>query len=359
MPTTTSSPALRAREVIRAWGNILIGRPPVISIEITRECPLSCPGCYAYGDDHLGGAVNLRQLNDFRGDELVEGVVKLVRDNRSLHVSLVGGEPLVRVKELGRILPRLSALGAFTQVVTSGIVPIPKEWMAIPRFRLVVSIDGLPEHHNVRRKPATYERILKNIAGFPVNIHWTITAVMLERPGYLEEYIRYWSDREETNRILISTYTPQIGEQTPEMLTPEQRLSTARELARLCRIYPKMLMNGRIEEAFISPPKSPADCTFARMSLNYSADLKTRVEPCIFGGNPDCSSCGCAASVGLHGLKKVHLPLGFRVGHFVNTSVNIGAFFARLLQRPAAATARWRNLPPPPPKDKALIQIGS
>ena len=356
MPTTNATPALRASEVIRGWGHILAGRPPVLSIEITRECPLSCPGCYAYGDDHLGGDVNLRQLNDFRGDDLVEKVVKLVRDNHSIHVSLVGGEPMVRVKELSRILPQLSAMGTFTQVVTSGIVPVPTEWMTIPRFRLVVSIDGLPEHHNVRRKPATYERILKNIAGCFVNIHWTITAVMLERPGYLEEYVRYWSERPELHRLLISTYTPQIGESTPEMLTREQRVYVAHELARLAKIYPKMLMNGRIEDAFISPPQSPADCTFARMSLNYSADLKTRVEPCIFGGNPDCSACGCAASVGLHGLKKVPLGMGVRVGHFVNSSVRIGAFFANLLRRPAA-TARWRNLPPPP-KQNPLVQIG-
>ena len=32
----------------------------MLSIEITRECPLHCPGCYAYGDTHLGGSVTLR-----------------------------------------------------------------------------------------------------------------------------------------------------------------------------------------------------------------------------------------------------------------------------------------------------------
>ena len=37
--------------VIRGWGQILAGRQPNLSIEITRECPLTCPGCYAYGAD--------------------------------------------------------------------------------------------------------------------------------------------------------------------------------------------------------------------------------------------------------------------------------------------------------------------
>jgi len=57
--------------IITAWGRIIRGYRPSLSIEITRECPLRCPGCYAYGDDHLGGDVTLRQVNDFKGQELI------------------------------------------------------------------------------------------------------------------------------------------------------------------------------------------------------------------------------------------------------------------------------------------------
>src|SRR6202162_4567829 len=162
-------------QLFSAWGSILSGRAPMLSIEVTRECPLSCPGCYAYGDTHLGGGVTLRQLSDLRGDALVEGVLALVRKHKPLHVSLVGGEPLIRHRELSRILPILSGMGVFTLVVTSGVIPIPAEWMSLRRVRVAVSIDGLPEHHDVRRKPATYDLILKHIAGREVNIHWTIT----------------------------------------------------------------------------------------------------------------------------------------------------------------------------------------
>jgi hypothetical protein len=34
--------------IFSAWGRILAGHTPALSIEITRECPLHCPGCYAY-----------------------------------------------------------------------------------------------------------------------------------------------------------------------------------------------------------------------------------------------------------------------------------------------------------------------
>ena len=36
--------------ILAAWGRILTGYAPALSIEITKECPLRCPGCYAYGD---------------------------------------------------------------------------------------------------------------------------------------------------------------------------------------------------------------------------------------------------------------------------------------------------------------------
>src|SRR5882762_5270973 len=78
------------REIVQAWGRILAGYRPNISIEITRECPLRCPGCYAYGDDHLGGNLTLREVRDFKGQELVDGVIALVDRHRPLHVSIVG-----------------------------------------------------------------------------------------------------------------------------------------------------------------------------------------------------------------------------------------------------------------------------
>src|SRR6059036_4265640 len=94
--------------ILGAWGRILTGYTPALSLEITRECPLRCPGCYAYGDDHLGGDLTLREVRDFKGQALVDGVMALVDRHRPLHVSIVGGEPLVRYRELNTILPLLA-----------------------------------------------------------------------------------------------------------------------------------------------------------------------------------------------------------------------------------------------------------
>ncbi|MDA1184394.1 MAG: 4Fe-4S cluster-binding domain-containing protein [Acidobacteria bacterium] len=106
-----SSNGVTAREIVKAWGRILSGYQPNLSIEITKECPLRCPGCYAYGEEHLGADATLRSLSDFKGDELVSRFMALIDRHRPLHVSIVGGEPLVRYRELNVILPRLAERG--------------------------------------------------------------------------------------------------------------------------------------------------------------------------------------------------------------------------------------------------------
>jgi MoaA/NifB/PqqE/SkfB family radical SAM enzyme len=326
----------------------------MMSIEITRECPLSCPGCYAYGDTHLQGTT-LRQLNDLRGEALVDGVLGLVRQHRPLHVSLVGGEPLVRHRELTRILPQLEEMGVFTMVVTSAVIPIPEAWMSHSRLRVAVSVDGLPEHHDERRKPATYERILQNIAGRKVNVHWVITRPMLQRLEYLEEYVSFWNTREEVDHVWVSLYTPQMGEQSAEMLTPADREFVARELPRLRKIYPKLLINDGIGQAFVNPPTEPKDCLFAKMSVNYSADFKTRVEPCVFGGTPDCSQCGCAISSALHWIKDIKAVGPVRIDHLVRGSMKIGTAVQKV--RGLRKHERWEGAVSSPQKE-SLVQIG-
>jgi MoaA/NifB/PqqE/SkfB family radical SAM enzyme len=322
--------SLRPRDLARAWWRVLSGSAPLLSIEITRECPLSCPGCYAYGDTHLNNGLTLRGLNDLRGDALVDGVLELVRRHRPLHVSLVGGEPMIRHRELDRILPALSAMDIFTMVVTSGVIAIPAHWMEIPRMRVAVSVDGLPEHHDIRRQPATYERILKNIEGTKINVHWVITRPMLTKPAYLEEYVAFWNARSEVDHIWVSLYSPQIGEQSVERLLPEDRERIANELSRLQGKYAKLLLPEGMARAFVRPPKNPQSCLFAKMSVNYSADLETHVEPCVFGGNPDCSQCGCSISSALHWIKDMKIAGPLRIGSLVNASLSVGSAVNRV-----------------------------
>ena len=103
---------MKVSEVLQLWACILSGGTPALSIELTRECPLRCPGCYAYEDAHLGvPGLTLRQLSDFKGSFLVQGALRLIDEHRPVHVSLVGGDPLVRYRELEELLPELDRRG--------------------------------------------------------------------------------------------------------------------------------------------------------------------------------------------------------------------------------------------------------
>lgn len=286
-------------DVIRAWGKILTGRYPNLSIEITRECPLRCPGCYAYEPEHLNGAGNLRELSDFKSNDLVEKVLALVDHHKPLHLSIVGGEPLVRFRELNTLLPILSEKGIAVQLVTSAVREIPKEWNSIDDLYIVVSIDGLQPEHDARRKPATYERILRNIAGHSITVHCTVTSQTAERTGYYEEFLEFWSAREEVRQIWISIFTPQMGANDPEILSPEARAHLIDSMIMLRERFPKLVFNDLVANGYRQPPKSPSECIFSRTTINYTADLVSKVTPCQFGGTPDCSQCGCIASSGL------------------------------------------------------------
>ncbi|HST52151.1 MAG TPA: radical SAM protein [Pyrinomonadaceae bacterium] len=302
---------MKRSEALRAWGRILAGGYPSLSIEITRECPLRCPGCYAYEPEHLGSDVGpLRALADYKGDELVEGVLAVVRKYRPLHLSIVGGEPLVRFRELNTLLPRLSEMGVGVQIVTSAVRRIPPEWDAIKGLHLVVSVDGLQPDHDERRKPATYERILRNIAGHRVTVHCTITRQQTERVGYFEEFLEFWSARPEVKKVWFSLFTPQVGATDDEIIPSDKRPALLAHLSELDKAFPKLVMPKQVREGYLNPPQTPAECIFARTTLSLTADLKNRITPCQFGGTPDCSQCGCIASAGLKAVGEYRL-LGF------------------------------------------------
>jgi len=310
--------------IITAWGRILRGYRPSLSIEITRECPLRCPGCYAYGDDHLGGNVTLREVNDFKGQELIDRVLKIVDDHKPIHLSIIGGEPLVRFRELNELLPQLATRGIYTQLVTSAVRPIPLEWASIPRLQICVSIDGLQPEHDTRRTPATYDRILKHIAGHQITVHCTITRQQAQRDGYLEEFIRFWSDEPNTRQLWFSLYTPQIGEASDEILSAHDRERVIAALMSLRRRYPKIAMPEGLVKQYATPPRSPDECVFAQTTTCVSADFEHRITPCQFGGNPDCEQCGCMASAGLKAVAAHRLPGGIRVGAIFESSLRIG-----------------------------------
>jgi MoaA/NifB/PqqE/SkfB family radical SAM enzyme len=241
-----------------------------------------------------------------------------------LHLSIVGGDPLVRYRELELLIPPLLARGIHVQIVTSAFRTMGPTWASLARLHVVVSIDGLQPEHDLRRAPATYDRILKNIVEQKITIHCTVTGQMMKRPGYLAEFLQFWTPRPEIKKVWFSLFTPQVGDQIPEILSPEERARAIVDMAQLRKHYPKLDMPEAVIRQFASPPQRPKDCVFALTTQTLSADLETKVTPCQFGGNPDCASCGCVASMGLASVAAHKLGGILSVGTIFKASIKIG-----------------------------------
>ena len=83
-------------------------------------------------------------------------------------------------------------------------------------------------------------------------------------------------------------------------------------------------------QAYLHPPSTPAACIFARTTKTVTANLESLVTPCQFGGNPDCSQCGCIASAGLNAIGDHRLPGGLRVGWIYDKSLRFGEMVASI-----------------------------
>jgi hypothetical protein len=213
---------------------------------------------------------------------------------------------------------------AHIQVVTSGFRPIPLAWATLLNLQLVVSIDGLQPEHDVRRKRATYERILRHIQGHHIAVHCTITSAMVKAAVTSLMFVDFWSANSSVEKIWMSIFTPQRGAANAECLTPDQRRMVIETLLRVRQDRPKLDMPVGMIKEFLSPPASPDRCIFAQSTHKLSADLRTLVEPCQFGGHPDCSRCGCMASMGLAAVRNRKLLGPITAGHIFWTSMAIG-----------------------------------
>jgi sulfatase maturation enzyme AslB (radical SAM superfamily) len=222
------------------------------------------------------------------------------------------------------MIPRLLARGIHVQIVTSAFRTMGPTWASLERLHVVVSIDGLQPEHDRRRAPATYDRILRNIAGQRITIHCTVTGQMMKRPGYLAEFLEFWTPRREIKKVWFSLFTPQVGDQMPEILTSDERKRAITEMLQLRRQFPKLDMPEAVIRQFASPPRSPQDCVFALTTQTLSADLETKITPCQFGGNPDCKSCGCVASMGLASVAAYRLGGILPLGSIFKASAKIG-----------------------------------
>jgi hypothetical protein len=128
--------------------------------------------------------------------------------------------------------------------------------------------------------------------------------------------------------IWLSLYTPQIGEESAEKLTAEDRARVVGQLQVLRERFTKLQMPRPLLDAYLEPPSSPDDCIFAQTTECVSADLQTQITPCQFGGAPDCANCGCMASAGLAAVGRHRLGGMVPIDALFTGSLRIGRTIA-------------------------------
>ena len=152
--------------IITSWGRILAGYKPSLSIEITRECPLRCPGCYAYGEDHLGGH-DASPASRFQGAGADRRRAGPDRSPQAAPCFDRWRRTACALPRARRVLLSLSARGLLHAGRHERGAADSNRLGLTAHLSVVVSIDGLQAEHDVRRAPATYDRILKHIVGQP------------------------------------------------------------------------------------------------------------------------------------------------------------------------------------------------
>jgi hypothetical protein len=154
---------------------------------------------------------------------------------------------------------------------------------------------------------------------------------MTERPWLPAGICGFLEQPGDDTKNLDELFTPQIGETSYEIIPRHVRPLIVQELQELRKSYPKLAMPESVINAYLDPPANPRECTFARTTKTVTADLKSLVTPCQFGGTPDCTQCGCIASAGLAAVDRLRIPwVGIPVGSIYKASLAVGAVMAQM-----------------------------
>ena len=89
-----------------------------------------------------------------------------------------------------------------------------------------------------------------------------------------------------------------------------------------------------VVQGYLKPPQNPDECIFAKTTACLSSDLKRKITPCQYGGDPDCTQCGCMASVGLGAVGDYKLGGVLPLRTIFNASFKVGGVMRGLRGEP-------------------------
>ena len=267
------------------------GRYPVVVVNVTNRCNLSCQHCFIFRDGNPNEAPI--SLHDELSDAaILETLVGLRARHGIFSVLWMGGEPLLR-RELVREGIRLFSRNT---IVTNGTIPLVDFG---PSVLYVVSLDGPEDLNDAIRGQGIYRKVMRNLshipAGFttPVQVQCVVTKRNEHRLEELVAAVR----QTQAGWMTFSFYVPRANDTSPDVWeTNEERAHAVREVMRLKARYPGFVRNAARMLELMLPPycQQVTDACPARdhvLPLYLDGDHFT-TPFCCYGNDVDCTRCG-------------------------------------------------------------------
>lgn len=280
----------RGRDFLYWWMHARSGvKTPLFgSADIINTCNLKCKHCYWWtAREPTSGELTPEQWRIV--------IQNSFRKLRISHVTVVGGEPLLR-RDVIQVFSE--EMKDRMSVVTNGTFPM----MPI-NGDYFVSIDGTEAIHNQIRGPKTYAKIKENVNNFvdtggKVNINMTLNTL---NHTNIMDVIHEWDEIAE--KISIQFHTPFVDNDPLWLPFGEERNKTIDNI---------LEYSSKENKNFVINPKGQLELlrgswgckcpNWMILALDYRGNIKT---PCCMGNanentlQPQCDKCGLTAYSGV------------------------------------------------------------
>jgi radical SAM protein with 4Fe4S-binding SPASM domain len=216
--------------------------PSDIRLQITPRCNHHCHHCFSSSNDGIA----IKELSDSEFLSLIDQVVH--EELRA--ISITGGEPLVRLNLVFKILERLQAYAITKTLNTNGwfmslptAIRLKEAGLNIVQISLDSSVEE--KHDSFREMRGSYERALNAVessanAGLETHVRTTITSFNYdEMPSILELTLKKGAHRLVVKPLILSGR----GSHYCKPLSPDQHKRAVRDLINQIRSNPNLTLN--------------------------------------------------------------------------------------------------------------------
>jgi MoaA/NifB/PqqE/SkfB family radical SAM enzyme len=270
-----------AQFVRKRWETTGLTVPPVMLMGITARCNLACSGCYMKGRSNP-------ETPEMTGEEL-RSVIAQAAELGVVNITCLGGEPLLRWKEISsiakdhpEILFPLFTNGSLIDDATAA--ELARTSNIIP----FISFEGFRSETDARRGSGVYDRLLAVCRLLDEKILFFGCSVTITRDNFGtvlgEKFIRMLIGKG-AGAIAYIQYVPTESGTEHLVVTPEQRKALNESIDVLNRTYPALFMAapGDVERyggclagsrgfVYVNPSGQLEPCAMAPYPV---ADLRT------------------------------------------------------------------------------------